>query len=153
MQRKGRLPKVDPLAPPGRCCLHTPDWPAAYVGNDRDQTSMLESPAQGNCSTYRARNAEPPDRFVAPYTEPTPSAHAMGAIDTESRATHLYGCSGPQLYNRGRPHFRLGPGIPDRRTAPPYRAHRHCLEEEERVTSTSILGGLHHEYVLERTAA
>jgi transposase InsO family protein len=56
-------------------------------------------------------------------------------------------------YNRGRPHSRLGPGIPDRRSAPPYRAHRHCLEEEERVTSTPVLGGLHHEYVIERTAA
>ena len=56
-------------------------------------------------------------------------------------------------YNRGRPHSRLGPGIPDRRPAPPYRAHRHCLEEQERVTSMPVLGGLHYEYGLERTAA
>jgi putative transposase len=48
-------------------------------------------------------------------------------------------------YNRGRPHSRLGPGIPDQRSAPRHRAHRHCLEREERVTSTSVLGGLHHE--------
>ena len=33
------------------------------------------------------------------------------------------------------------------------RAHRHRLEEKERITSTSVLGGLHHEYALERTAA
>ena len=56
-------------------------------------------------------------------------------------------------YNRGRPHSRLGPGIPDQIPAPPFRAQRHRLEEEERVTSTSVLGGLHHEYALERTAA
>src|SRR6516225_6049125 len=56
-------------------------------------------------------------------------------------------------YNRGRPHSRLGPGIPDQSSAPRHRAHRHCLEREERVTSTSILGGLHHEYAIERTAA
>lgn len=56
-------------------------------------------------------------------------------------------------YNRGRPHSRLGPGTPDPRSAPPPRAHRHCFEEAERVTSTPVLGGLHHEYALERTAA
>jgi transposase InsO family protein len=56
-------------------------------------------------------------------------------------------------YNRGRPHSRLGPGIPDQRTAPPFRAHRHRFETGERVASTSILGGLHHEYALERVAA
>jgi len=56
-------------------------------------------------------------------------------------------------YNRGRPHSRPGPGIRDQRTAPPYRLHRHRFDEEERITSTSILGGLHHEYALERAAA
>ena len=52
-------------------------------------------------------------------------------------------------YNRGHPHSRLGPGIPDQRSAPPPRAHRHYLEKAERVTSTPVLGGLHHEYALE----
>jgi putative transposase len=56
-------------------------------------------------------------------------------------------------YNRGRPHSRLGPGIPDRKSVPPPRAHRHRLKESERVISTSVLGGLHHEYALESTAA
>jgi transposase InsO family protein len=56
-------------------------------------------------------------------------------------------------YNRGRPHSRLGPGIPDNRSAPPHRAHRHCFENSERVISTSVLGDLHHEYELQRTAA
>ena len=56
-------------------------------------------------------------------------------------------------YNRGRPHSRLGPGIPGQRSTPPPRAHRHCFEKGERVTSLPILGGLHHEYALERSAA
>lgn len=56
-------------------------------------------------------------------------------------------------YNKGRPHSSLGPGIPDLKTAPPCRRHRHRFDPDERVTSTPILGGLHHEYALERTAA
>jgi putative transposase len=56
-------------------------------------------------------------------------------------------------YNRGRPHASLGPGIPD----PPSermsaQSHRHRLPVGPRVSSTSILGGLHHEYRLERAA-
>ena len=56
-------------------------------------------------------------------------------------------------YNQGRPHSSLGPGIPDRKTSPPHRMHRHCFEPGERVVSTAVLDGLHHEYGLERTAA
>ncbi len=56
-------------------------------------------------------------------------------------------------YNRGRPHSSLGPGIPDQRSVPPARMHRHCFDDEERVTSTAVLGGLDHEYALERSAA
>lgn len=57
-------------------------------------------------------------------------------------------------YNRGRPHSSLGPGLPDRTTpSPPRRTDRHHLAPNERVTSTSVLGGLHHEYGLEPSAA
>jgi putative transposase len=56
-------------------------------------------------------------------------------------------------YNRGRPHSSLGPGIPDRRTTPPRRRHRHRFEPGEKVGATSILGGLHHEYAFDRAAA
>jgi transposase InsO family protein len=34
-------------------------------------------------------------------------------------------------YNHGRPHSRLGPGIPDRRSEPPYRAQPHRFEKGE----------------------
>jgi len=56
-------------------------------------------------------------------------------------------------YNRGRPHASLGPGIPDR---PSEQASEqtdgHRLPVDHRVLSTAILGGLHHEYGLERAA-
>jgi putative transposase len=57
------------------------------------------------------------------------------------------------LRDRGRPHSGLGPGIPEPRTQPPYRRHSHHLEGGERVTANAVLGGLHHEYRLQRTAA
>jgi transposase InsO family protein len=56
-------------------------------------------------------------------------------------------------YNGGRPHSCLGPGIPDQKSTPPSREHRHRFEKQERVTSKSVLGGLHHEYAFERIAA
>jgi hypothetical protein len=56
-------------------------------------------------------------------------------------------------YNHGRPHASLGPGIPGSA-----REHRigesrgHRLPNGDRVIATAILGGLHHEYCLERNA-
>lgn len=59
-------------------------------------------------------------------------------------------------YNRGRPHASLGPGIPepppDRRL--PKRQHeRHRLPPDCEIRVVEILGGLHHEYWLNRGAA
>jgi putative transposase len=57
-------------------------------------------------------------------------------------------------YNRGRPHSSLGPGIPGQsQLRPPDRGHRHRLASGEVVTSTAVLGGLHHEYKLDHAAA
>ncbi len=58
-------------------------------------------------------------------------------------------------YNRGRPHSSLGPGIPDpREDLPmPRLENRHEIPEGHRVVAKSILGGLHHEYRLEKIAA
>ena len=59
-----------------------------------------------------------------------------------------------RLYNRGRPHSSLGPGIPEPPQAKvPASAHRHKLPAGYCVTSTLVLGGLHHEYGLKREAA
>jgi len=53
--------------------------------------------------------------------------------------------------NRGRPHMALGPGVPD----PPSEVvpvatplSRHRIGERLGVRVRSVLGGLHHEYVL-----
>jgi transposase InsO family protein len=57
-------------------------------------------------------------------------------------------------YNRGRPHSSLGPGFPEPPQANvPAGPHRHKLPNGFRVTSTPVLGGLHHEYRLEKEAA
>jgi transposase InsO family protein len=58
-------------------------------------------------------------------------------------------------YNRGRPHSALRPGVPDPTGttlfAPKGRGHR--VPPEARIHKKSVLGGLHHEYRLERMAA
>jgi putative transposase len=70
---------------------------------------------------------------------------------------HLYGMLKEWVahYNQGRPHMSLGPGIPEPiRTSPtPRQAHRHRLPSGQGVVARPILGGLHHEYGLEKQAA
>jgi len=57
-------------------------------------------------------------------------------------------------YNRGRPHSALGPGIPDPRLADlRVKPCGHRLPVGHQVVATPILGGLHHEYSLQRLAA
>src|SRR5215813_13620962 len=70
---------------------------------------------------------------------------------------HLYGILKEWMthYNEGRPHMSLGPGIPrPRRTLPvPRQVHRHWIPTGQRVVGQSILGGLHHDYMLAKQAA
>jgi transposase InsO family protein len=57
-------------------------------------------------------------------------------------------------YNGGRPHASLGPGIADPTNdsvAAPSSGHR--IRDGHRVVAIPVLGGLHHEYRLEPTAA
>jgi hypothetical protein len=57
-------------------------------------------------------------------------------------------------YNRGRPHSSLGPGIPEPSAgipAPQISGHR--IRCGHRVVGGPVLGGLHHEYRLEKVAA
>ena len=58
-------------------------------------------------------------------------------------------------YNRGRPHAKLGPGIPDppRDQVVAQQSSGHRLPAGRRVVATPILGGLHHEYRFTPTAA
>ena len=57
-------------------------------------------------------------------------------------------------YNRGRPHSSLGPGIPGASTVLLVgEPSRHEISRDQRVVAKSVLGGLHHEYRLEKIAA
>jgi len=58
-------------------------------------------------------------------------------------------------YNQGRPHKSLGPGIPDPPPGLPVgrQVHRHDIPDGFSIKKKSILGGLHHEFRLERIAA
>jgi hypothetical protein len=49
----------------------------------------------------------------------------------------------------------LGPGIPQSPEAllPPLQAHRHQIPQNQWVVAQPVLGGLHHEYWLEKKAA
>jgi len=55
-------------------------------------------------------------------------------------------------YNGERPHSALGPGLPD---APALRATLtgYLVSPAHRVVASARLGGLHHDYRLERVAA
>jgi transposase InsO family protein len=62
-------------------------------------------------------------------------------------------------YNEGRPHMSLGPGIPAEAHNKESGIHRsrtgsrHRLPTRRTVKAKPILGGLHHEYYLEKKAA
>ena len=59
-------------------------------------------------------------------------------------------------YNRGRPHSRLGPGVPDpprAGAAVPKSKDRHRLAAGALVLVKSVLGGLHHEYSIATVSA
>ncbi len=57
-------------------------------------------------------------------------------------------------YNRARPHTSLDGGVPEpnEQVPAPLLSHRHHLPGDARIVAKSILGGLSHEYHLERAA-
>lgn len=58
------------------------------------------------------------------------------------------------FYNRGRPHASLGPGNPEPNQASvPASGHRHRFPTGYRIKSRMVLGGLHHDYRLEKEVA
>jgi len=64
-------------------------------------------------------------------------------------------CEWVRHYNQARPHSSLGPGIPEvKKPWPtPVNVSRHHLPQGMRVKAKKVLGGLHHEYRLEKCAA
>src|SRR5215813_14061640 len=73
---------------------------------------------------------------------------------TDNHLRRLLCAWGPH-YNAGRPHMALGPGMPRPPASlpVPLQSHRHRLPAPLRVVARSVLGGLHHEYVLAEQAA
>lgn len=56
-------------------------------------------------------------------------------------------------YNHARPHMSLGPGIPAAlRPLASESGHRHSIPSGQMIHRAAVLGGLHHEYWLERAA-
>jgi transposase InsO family protein len=56
-------------------------------------------------------------------------------------------------FNPGRPHRSLGPAMPAPwHSPPPKSTQRHRVPDGHVIRSTTILGGLHHEYSLEKAA-
>jgi len=101
-----------------------------------------------------------------PIRSPMASAFCERVIGTIRRACldYLIPLSAPHLrrivrefaahYNRGRPHTALGPGFPEPIQATvPAGPHRHRLPSGYRVAKTPVLGGLHHQYRLEKDVA
>ena len=76
----------------------------------------------------------------------------MDATDNEPGEVQYYECCVVELYNEQRPHASLGPGIPDVRLNRLVPSNGHLIPDGQRVIATPILGGLHHEYRLERIA-
>ena len=75
----------------------------------------------------------------------------MGATDRAAHALRYYGCLVVDLYNTGRPHSALGPGVPDPPqpiAVLPKSKSRHLLAAGAFVRVKSVLSGLHHEYSL-----
>jgi len=57
-------------------------------------------------------------------------------------------------YNHARPHMSLGPGVPATIGPPALQgAHRHHIPAGQAVRRAAVLGGLHHEYWVEKVAA
>ncbi len=100
---------------------------------------------------------------IQQFREAIPADHTYGILRRECldfviplNERHLYGILKEWMthYNEGRPHMSLGPGIPrPRRTLPvPRQVHRHRIPTGQRVVGRSILGGLHHDYMLAKQA-
>jgi hypothetical protein len=77
-------------------------------------------------------------------------------MDRQAFAIRYHGCLIVELYNRGRPHSRLGPGVPDPPRAVaviPKSESGHRLAADALVLAKAVLGGLHHEYSIATVSA
>jgi putative transposase len=139
-----------------RSCV-TGDQPYRFVVHDRD---AVFSPVLDH--SLRSMNLQV---LKTPHRVPQANAYCERLIGTARRECldHLIALNERHLrrmlgewvrhYNQGRPHSSLGPGIPEPSALTASRAAGYDLPHGHRVAATPILGGLHHEYRLERVAA
>ena len=136
------------------------DHPYQFLIHDRDTIFSSEWDAQVK-STFGLRV------WRTPVRAPHANAYCERLMGTVRRACldfmiplherQLRGTlrSWVTHYNKGRPHSSLGPGTPEptptRRLSELHPRHR--LPRDCRITVQDILGGLHHEYQLEKCVA
>jgi len=126
--------------------------PCAERRMRHSRTSIAVLPGGADLQPDRRHSASKPVRCGRRSDKSAPSGRTMDAIGKGSRASQCYGCLIAELYNRGRPHAALGPGVPDpppERRRIPRPESRHRLPAGAFVLAKSVLGGLHHEYFFE----
>jgi putative transposase len=136
----------------------TGDQPYRFVLHDRDSIYSAELDSALKAMSLRI--------LKTPFQAPQANAFCERVIGTIRRECldflipmnerHLRGLLRGWVthYNRGRPHSSLGPGIPDPGSS--YQQVEPCghhIPMDRQVVAKAILGGLHHEYRLERRAA
>ena len=111
----------------------------AYLVRGRDRCLLIDTGMNAHCERLLGSLRRECLDFLIPLTE----NHLLRLLNVWR--AH---------YNRGRLRTSLGPGIPHSLAglpATPFTGHR--LPSDSRVVARSILGGLHHEYGLEKEAA
>ena|SRR5437870_694070 len=126
--------------------------PICITGNVLHRTSMPEAPTASRLGCSRSDIVESLRRFSPDPRGSRLPDHTRDAIDIELLGIRYYGFLIANLYNRSRPHMSLGPGIPDP-SIQKAELQQHSIPKDHRIVVTPILGGLHHEYKLERSAA
>ena len=140
------------------CEVITSERPQRFLVHDRDSIY--------SCDLDSALKAMRLDVLKTPFQAPQANAFCERLVGTvrRERLDFLIPLNERHLrrllkewvahYNWGQPHSSLGPGTPD--AGPSYegvtqRGHRIPIDHQ--VVAKAILGGLHHEYRLERRAA
>lgn len=135
------------------------DYYYRFVIHDRDKIYSKESDRSVKALGVRV--------LKTPYCSPQANAYCEWLIGSIRRECldFLIPINGDHLrrilrkwqshYNQGRPHSCLGPGLPEPSldVPVPLQKQRHQIPLGYRVGTKPILGGLHHEYLLDKIAA
>jgi putative transposase len=131
-----------------RMARDNPSWGEERIANER----LLKL---GLCVSPRTVRKYLPKRLDHGWHRRVPSQRWRTFVRNHALAIVARDFCWVQHHNQGRPHMSLGPGIPQPPPHPPapLQAHRHWLPAHLRVVGRPILGGLQHEYRLEKKVA